>query len=218
MHEIRLIPHSPSSSSPIQVRRSQDFYVLSSIQFTCNQSMSIQSQWLIKNCTNNCSNVVIRNEIETNHNELYIPSQLLPYGKYQLILTVTIIGQSSSSLRQSQSQSLYIQITPTGITANLVPLGTSMITCGHEQDLELDPGKYSTDPDGYSFNVSVSSLSIYLLHDLLLFSNIYSKDWKYQYFCRIYGIYHIHEDFLTHYHQINDSVHLSCLANRSGRK
>ena len=47
-------------------------------------------------------------------------------------------------------------ITPSGITANLVPYGTSMITRGYEQNLTLDPGTYSVDRDGNAFNASVS--------------------------------------------------------------
>ncbi len=54
------------------------------------------------------------------------------------------------------SSYVYIQITPSGITANLVQLGTSMITSGHEKDLTLNPGAYSVDPDENYFNGSVS--------------------------------------------------------------
>jgi len=51
------------------------------------------------------------------------------------------------------------------VTANLVPLGTSVVTSGDQQDLILNPGNYSKDPDGFEFN---------------------SSDWKYEYFCRFY--------------------------------
>ena len=54
------------------------------------------------------------------------------------------------------SSSVYVHITPSGITANLVQLGTSMITSWHEQDLKLYPGTYSVDPDEDIFNASVS--------------------------------------------------------------
>jgi hypothetical protein len=52
--------------------------------------------------------------------------------------------------------SAYVQINPSGITANLVQFGTSMITRGHEQDLTLDPGRFSEDLDENTFNSSVS--------------------------------------------------------------
>ena len=51
---------------------------------------------------------------------------------------------------------VYVEITPSGITANLVQLGTSMITSGFEQDLKLDPGSYSIDLDENTFDKDVS--------------------------------------------------------------
>jgi hypothetical protein len=56
----------------------------------------------------------------------------------------------------TSSASAYVRITPSGITANLVQYGTSMITRGHQQDLLLDPGTFSVDPDATTFNASVS--------------------------------------------------------------
>lgn len=57
--------------------------------------------------------------------------------------------------RSNIQSSVFVQINPSGITANLVELGTSMITRGHLQDLLFDPGRYSVDPDEDSFNASV---------------------------------------------------------------
>jgi hypothetical protein len=54
------------------------------------------------------------------------------------------------------SSSVYVQIRPSDIIPNLFQYGTSMITSGHEQDLKLDPGSYSIDPDENVFNASVS--------------------------------------------------------------
>jgi predicted phage tail protein len=54
------------------------------------------------------------------------------------------------------SSVVYVQITQSGITANLVQLGTSMITSGYEQDLNFNPGTYSVDPDENYFNSSVN--------------------------------------------------------------
>jgi predicted phage tail protein len=91
----------------------------------------------------------------TTLSELYIPSRTLAYGIYQLNLTVTM--SISSSL--TSSASVYVQIKASGITANLVQLGTSMITNGHQQDLKLNPGMFSIDPDSNTFNASVSNNS-----------------------------------------------------------
>ena len=60
----------------------------------------------------------------------------------------------ASHLRSSASA--YVIITPSGITANLIQFGTSMITRGQKQDLLLDPGTFSVDPDATTFNASVS--------------------------------------------------------------
>ena len=92
---------------------------------------------------------------------MYIPSNTLQYGIYELELRVTTIDNSSLT----SSSSVYVEISPSGITANLVPLGTSVVTSGDQQNLILNPGNYSKDPDEFEFN---------------------SSDWKYEYFCRIY--------------------------------
>ncbi len=83
---------------------------------------------------------------------MYIPAKTLPYGIYELTLTVAIMNSPSLTT----SSSIYVQIIPSDIIANLVQYGTSMITSGHEQDLKLDPGTYSVDPDENVFNASVS--------------------------------------------------------------
>lgn len=92
----------------------------------------------------------------TTSNELYVPAKTLPYGTYQLTITVSMVA--ASYLRSSASA--YVTITPSGITANLVQYGTSMITSGHQQNLLLDPGTFSIDPDAIIFNASVS-LTLY---------------------------------------------------------
>ena len=90
-------------------------------------------------------------KIVTANSELYIPANTLPYEIYQLTLTASMTAYPSAA----NSSSTYVQISPSGITANLVQLGTSVVTSGHEQDLKLDPGSFSMDPDGYAFNVTV---------------------------------------------------------------
>jgi hypothetical protein len=62
----------------------------------------------------------------------------------------------------TSSSSIYVRITPSGITANLVQLGTSMITSGYQQNLTLNPGNYSIDLDGYQLNASVSFYLIFI--------------------------------------------------------
>jgi hypothetical protein len=81
--------------------------------------------------------------------QLYIPAQILSYGLYELNLTVTMLNLTSS-------ESISVEIYSSGITANLIPYETSMITRGNQQELKLDSGNFSINPDGYAFNASVS--------------------------------------------------------------
>jgi hypothetical protein len=150
---ITLIPSTSSFSSPLQFRRNQDFFISSYLQLNCNKSLSTITKWTINNCTSNCTyQIQIDQTVITTLNELFIPAKTLAYGIYQFTLTVSIT--SASYLKSSASA--YVRITPSGITANLIQFGTSMITRGHEQDLILDPGTFSVDPDADTFNASVS--------------------------------------------------------------
>ncbi|CAF4191891.1 unnamed protein product, partial [Adineta steineri] len=166
------------------------------IQFNCDGSLSTTKKWTIKNCTStSCSFAIVLNEkIRTTFSELYIPSRSLDYGVYQLTLTVTMID--SANLKSSSS--VYVRITATGITANLVQLGTSMITRGDQQDLLLDPGTFSVDPDENTFDAT---------------------KWKYKYYCRIYGLYNfpnIQGILLSIDDLTIDPYNPSCLSSRSG--
>lgn len=117
---------------------------MSTIKFNCNKSFSTIKKWIIKNST-------INNYSETNSGELYISSNTLAYGIYQLEFTVIM----SEHPNLTSSVSVYIEIRPSDVTVNLIPSGTSVITSGHQQHLILNPGYYSIDPDGYEFNTSV---------------------------------------------------------------
>jgi hypothetical protein len=152
--KITLIPGTSSLTSPIQFRRNQDFYISSNIEFNCNNSFSLITKWTIQNCTSICSYEIQFDStiIETKFSELYIPSRILAYGIYELKLTVTMIATSNLT----STASAFVKITPSGITANLIQLGTSMITRGNQQELKLDPGTYSLDLDGYTFDANVS--------------------------------------------------------------
>ncbi len=148
-----LIPGGSTLSSPIQFRRNQDFDIVSIIELNCNDSLSTITQWTIKNCASVCSyQIQLDSTIPITLSELYIPARTLSYGLYELTLIVTMVNFTSLTT----SSSVYVQITPSGIIPNLFQYGTSMITSGHEQDLKLDPGTYSIDPDENVFNASVS--------------------------------------------------------------
>lgn len=62
-----------------------------------------------------------------------------------------------TSIDLVSSSSAYVRIASSGIVVNLIQYGTSMVTRGSRQDLILDPGTFSEDPDTYNFNSTASS-------------------------------------------------------------
>ena len=133
-------------------RRNEDFSIISSITIHCNISFSLITQWTIYNCTStNCSfPISIDPTVPREYSELYIPARTLALGIYRLELTVTM------STNSTFSSSVYVEITPSKMAVNLMQYGTSMITHGFDQDLFLDPGKYSAYADESTFNAMVS--------------------------------------------------------------
>lgn len=150
---ITLYPGNTSLSQPAQFRRSQDFSISSNIIVDCSISLVTKIQWIITNCSSICSSSELKYDesIITTSNELYIPARTLDYGIYKLKIIVTMFYSPS----WNSSSSVYIQINPSGITANLVEYGTSIITSNPDKDLIFNPGLYSTDSDSNWFNASV---------------------------------------------------------------
>ena len=126
-------------------------------------------KWTISNCTTTCADpIAIDQSVITTYSELFVPARTLDYGIYELKLTVTMMASST----MTSSASAYVQITRSGITANLVHFGTSIITSGHQKDLILDPGTYSIDPDEESFNASVSDETLLFSENILTLGRI----------------------------------------------
>ena len=151
---ITLIPDTSSFASPLAFRRSQDVSVSSYLQLQCNGSLATIIRWTITQCTPTCSSSALQLplSIETTLSELFLPARTLDYGTYQLTLAVTMAAAPQST----STAMAYLKITPTPITPNLMPFGTSMIAHGRSQDLLLDPGTNSVDPDADIFNATVS--------------------------------------------------------------
>ncbi|CAF4796845.1 unnamed protein product, partial [Rotaria socialis] len=161
---ITLIPGPATLDAPFQVRRSQGFYISAYIERFCEVPLREDAKWTITNCTVGCSSSIpLHESIVNTSNELYVPARTLEYGIYEFKLTITMIEFPMLP----KSEASYIKVTPSGITANLVPLGTTMITHGHQQNLTLNPGEYSVDPDTRKFDAT---------------------QWNYTYSYRIYGL------------------------------
>ena len=151
---ITLIPGQNTLALPFQYQRGYDLTISSMIDLNCDLSLLTNTKWTIKNCTStSClSPVSFDQRIITTLSELYISPKTLNYGIYELTLTVTM----TDTPHMTSSSKVYIQITRTGVIANLLQMGTSIITRGNQQDLLLDPGTYSVDLDENSFDPSVS--------------------------------------------------------------
>ena len=139
---LSLIP----SRSNLSFRRNQDFYISSLVQSECRSSFVLQYRWSIDNGS---SSISLESPFLLHSSDLFIRSQTLPLGIYRIELTVTRNNLTSAT------KSTFVRITPSGIRANLVLFGSSMINVGDEQDLQLDPGNHSIDEDGKQFNASV---------------------------------------------------------------
>ena len=197
---LTLSPSGSSFSSPVEFGRNEDFTVTSSIEVNCNNSFVTQFQWSILNCSfSACLNPFPVDPtllISTTGHELYIPRRTLPLGLYQCQLIVTMVN--SSSLRSNHS--VFVRILSSGMTVNLLPLGTSLISSGSSVDIELNPGLYSVDLDEDQFN---------------------AWEWNYHYFCRIFGVSNfpsLNGSLLSIGDSRVDPANPSCLNNPSGRK
>ena len=152
---LAIVPEESDLLFPLQFRRDEDIYITSNIDLLCEQKREMKIQWTISNGLT--SDAVNDSLLITTFNDLYIPVQFFSPGLYELKLTVTISVPSSLT----SSKSAYVQIVPLDLLGNLLLLETSLITMGAQQQLPLDPGLYSLDLDGNSFNASVTiSLSL----------------------------------------------------------
>jgi hypothetical protein len=116
----------------------------------------MSTTWEVINCSSACTNAIPFSSslVITTSSELTVPARALDLGLYQLKLTVTMQGAP----HLTSSVSVHVRINPSGVTANLIPLGTSIVTSGQQRDLLLNPGSYSIDPDTDVFNANVSTL------------------------------------------------------------
>jgi hypothetical protein len=126
---------------------------MSSLQLNCNSSFLTITQWKISKCSSNCSiEIQLDSSVTTILSEIFIPGNSLSYGTYELKLTAAMVASSNLT----SSASAYVTIRPSDIIVNFIQFGASIIVHGYLQDLILNPGTYSVDPDTNTFNASVS--------------------------------------------------------------
>ena len=123
------------------------------INMKCLDSPVIETKWSIFNCTLNCSvKADIDPSIITTFSEIFFREKSLPYGLYQMTLTVTMVQVPSIKAEVSY----FVRIKPSGINANLLKYGTSFVSSGEDKNLTFNPGLHSINPDESEFNASVS--------------------------------------------------------------
>ncbi len=152
---ISLSPNNPSITTPLEIERSEDFSISSTLEFYCLQSFGVIEQWSIEKCLNsNCSlkQQYEFSSIEMTLSELFIPSKTLEYGIYQMKLTVKM----SISPQLISSAMTYVEIIPSSIQVQLIRFGPSIILHEQQKTLILNPGTFSIDPDQNYFNSTVS--------------------------------------------------------------
>ncbi|CAF1275359.1 unnamed protein product, partial [Adineta ricciae] len=147
--------------TPAQYRRSDNILINHIINNNCTPLHSYFKRWIVTNCTSSCEfQVNINYLLNITTNQILIPARTLPYGVYRLKLVLTMRNSTATIIASS---SVYIAIIPATIIVNLVQYGTSVITSSYENDLILDPGKYSINPDSDIFDTT---------------------NWNYTYYCQ----------------------------------
>ena len=144
---IELIPNAPLFTKPLIIRQSQDFYITSKINLnSIDQSTSFAYQWTLFICSPTCSLEV--QLFNNTYKHLFLQPSNLSLGIYELRLVV--ISSSDSSMISS-ILSIYIQIVSSHIVTKLVSSSRMDLTHRPDQDLHLEPGKYSTAPNRIIF-------------------------------------------------------------------
>lgn len=106
--------------------------------------------------------------INATDNELFIPSRLLNYGVYEVKLSVIMTDYPD----MKSSVSIFVHIVHSAIAANLLPWSNGIITQNYRENLTLDPGTYSIDPESDQFKANVSHIACTMWIILSVYSRI----------------------------------------------
>jgi hypothetical protein len=155
-----------SLKDPVEYKFNEEIYISSNIEFNCEKFFSIEYEWIISNCTLNCSILnKFNEEIKTTLNEIYFPSKILTFGIYEFKLILNLTISLNSSL---YSKSIRIEIVRSeNLIVNLIEFGTSEITLGENQQVLLEPGKYSLHDDGNEFIENVCRRKCFFIYFVL---------------------------------------------------
>ena len=137
----------------MKIKRSKLFSIIVNIYFECSLDFSDVKEWTIYKL-NNKSNENDPSSIELidissnptkSNSELVFKPKSLSYGIYKLYFKNTVLYNSNQQVYADITQ--YIEIIPTGIQVIAFENGINELSFGYQQDIELNPGLYSTDYD-----------------------------------------------------------------------
>jgi hypothetical protein len=113
-----------------------------------NQTYALEYTWTVNQISNtgNKSNIDLAQNPTSYLSELILQANTLMYGLYEINLEVKLVTSDKSSPLSSLIKT-YIQIIPTGIVVNAIENGISSILIGSQQNLTLNPSRYSFDLD-----------------------------------------------------------------------
>jgi len=141
---------STSFDQPIQFKRSEQIYLTGFFTFLCltsNFSLLNNKRWQIEELKNISGQLVITNLIDISSNptmsqtELTINEYELEIGYYKFTIEVKFLNGLFDSAFT------YVQVVSTGLLILATENGRNEIQRGYQQNLVLDPVKYSIDYD-----------------------------------------------------------------------
>lgn len=153
---MRVKPEYTSLNHPIQYEFNQEILISARDTIDCAESYSLARVWTISRCnisTGQCDSIDLNGNLALGGVELYLPEKTLLIGSYKIEITVRLVTQSST---YSSSAAAYVQIIPSSLVyVDVIETRTKMITLGYDQDLLLEPGRFSLDGDGNPISIHV---------------------------------------------------------------
>ena len=150
---ILTIDDQRSFTNPMQIKRSKLFSIIVNIYFECSLDLSDVKEWtayklnnkLNENDPSSIELIDLSSNPTKSNSELVFKPNTLSYGIYKLNFKNTVTFNSNQQVYADITQ--YIEIIPTGIQIMAFENGINELSFGNQQDIELNPGLYSTDYD-----------------------------------------------------------------------
>lgn len=134
--------------------RHENISLRSITKYDCPNVTSQEMTWSSKN---EADGQEVRLSVPTDQKDLDLPARSLPYGRYRFTFTVRL--RDTTQVLLSTVAFLILQIIPSKIQVNLLSSPLSTISHGYLQELVLDPGQHSVDPEQSSFPTEVFTFS-----------------------------------------------------------